>query len=462
MGHDSGLCVAKTPNSIMNIFFTHIYLLNFRLYAGICIILSMIYGRLSAFSKTAGPGILFACTAIGVSHLVQSTRAGADFGLMIVWFVILVNLLKYPFFEYGSRYANSTQTSIIDGYKQLGKPALWLYLLLTILSMFFVTGAVGFVTAGFFENLFGIDFLGDWTVVILFIACVGILAIGKYHVLDSLIKVIAIVLLVSTFTAFIFAMYNGPISPSIGFEPKQLWDVSGIFFLLALMGWMPTAVDLSSWNSLWTLERMKQTNYKPQLKETLFEFRLGYLITGVLAVIFVILGTFIFYGSGEELPNNNSDFAHKVVTLYTKTIGNWSYIVIAASAFSVMFGTIIAVFDGYSRSLQRTIELIFTKKEDKIRTKFRTFYTVFLIVIASGSFLVISQFQNNLKELVDFATVLSFVIAPIIAIFNFRLVTGKFLPKEFQPSLMLRLMSFAGIIFLSGFAMFFLILKFSS
>jgi Mn2+/Fe2+ NRAMP family transporter len=207
---------------------------------------------------------------------------------------------------------------------------------------------------------------------------------------------------------------------------------------------------------------MKQTNYKPQLKETLFEFRLGYLITSVLAVMFVILGTFIFYGSGEELPNNNSDFAQKVVTLYTKTIGDWSYIIIAASAFSVMFGTIIAVFDGYSRSLQRTIELIFTKKEDKIRTKFRTFYTIFLIMIASGSFLVISQFENNLKELVDFATVLSFVIAPVIAIFNFKLVTGKFLDKKHQPSVLLKMLSHVGIVFLSGFAIFFLIIKFFS
>ena len=112
----------------------------------------------SRFSKTAGPGILFASTAIGVSHLVQSTRAGADFGLLILGFVILATLLKYPFFEYGSRYANSTQTSIIDGYKKLGRPVLWLYLLLTVSSMFFVTGAIGFVAAGFFENLFGVDF----------------------------------------------------------------------------------------------------------------------------------------------------------------------------------------------------------------------------------------------------------------------------------------------------------------
>ena len=326
--------------------------------------------------------------------------------------------------------------------------------------MFFVTGAVGFVTAGFFENLFGINFLGEWTVVILFVVCVGTLAIGKYNVLDSLIKIIAIVLLVSTVSAFLFALYNGPVEPISGFEPKDLWDISGIFFLLALMGWMPTAVDLSSWNSLWTLERMKQTNYKPKLKETLFEFRLGYLITGVLAVMFVVLGTFIFYGSGQELPNNNSDFSHKVVTLYTETIGEWSYVIIAASAFTVMFGTIIAVFDGYSRSLQRTIELIFTKKVDRICTKSRTFYVIILTLISTGSLIVISQFENNLKELVDFATVLSFVIAPVIAIFNFRLVTGKFLPKEHQPSVLLKILSFTGIAFLSGFALFFLVTKF--
>ena len=418
--------------------------------------------KLSRFSKTAGPGILFASTAIGVSHLVQSTRAGADFGLLILGFVILVTLLKYPFFEYGSRYANSTQTSIIDGYKKLGKPALWLYFLLTIASMFFVTGAVGFVAAGFFENLFGIDFLGEWTMVILLAICVSILAIGKYNILDSLIKIIVIVLVVSTVSAFLFALYNGPIEPVAGFEPKELWNISGIFFLLALMGWMPTALDLSSWNSLWTLERMKQTNYKPKLKETLFEFRLTYFITGILAVMFVTLGTFIFYGSGEELPNNNSLFANKVVTLYTQTIGEWSYIIIAASAFTVMFGTIIAVLDGYSRSLQRTVELIFTKKEQKISTKFRTLYVIFLLVISIGALVIIFQFENNLKELVDFATVLSFLIAPVIAIFNFRLVTGKFLNKESQPSMLLKILSFAGIIFLSGFAIFFIITKFLS
>ena len=417
--------------------------------------------RIDRLLKTLGPGVLFASTAIGVSHLVQSTRAGADFGFALIAFVLLALLFKYPFFEYGSRYANVTGTSIIDGYKRLGKNALVLYLVMTIGSMFFVTAAVGFVTAGFLENLFHIEFLGIWTVVILFVICCGILSVGKYRALDGLIKIIASVLVITTVIAFFLALINGPVEKVEGFVPKQIWDQAGIFFLIALMGWMPTAVDLSSWNSLWTLERIKQTKFKPKLKETLLEFRLAYLITAVLALLFVTLGSIIFFGSGETLPNNNSLFAHKVVTLYTETIGDWSYIIIASSAFSVMFGTIIAVFDGYSRSLGRTFELLF-EKNDSIQKSFyhKKKYIFFILIIAIGSFIVIFLFGDKLKELIDFATTISFLIAPVIAVFNFKLVTGRYFEKKFQPSRWLKILSYLGIIFLTSFAVFFIVTRF--
>lgn len=417
--------------------------------------------KLDRLLKTLGPGILFASTAIGVSHLVQSTRAGAEFGFALIAFVMLANLLKYPFFEYGSRYANVTGTSIIDGYKRLGRNALVLYFLITIGSMFFVTAAVGFVTAGFLENLFQIDFLDIWTVVILFIVCAAILTVGKYKALDSLIKIIASVLVISTVTAFVLAVVNGPVEKVENFEPKIIWDQAGIFFLIALMGWMPTALDLSSWNSLWTLERIKQTKFRPKLKETLFEFRLGYVITAILAFLFVTLGAYIFFGSGETLPNNNSLFAHKVVTLYSETIGDWSYIIIASAAFSVMFGTIIAVFDGYSRSLGRTIELLFEKKESRVKSYYsKNMYISFILILAIGSFIVIFQFGDKLKELVDVATTISFLIAPVIAVFNFKLVTGKYLEKNYQPPIWLKVLSYSGIVFLTGFAIFFIVTRF--
>ena len=107
--------------------------------------------------KILGPGILFASTAIGVSHLVQSTRAGANFGFALVVFVLLANIFKYPFFEFGSRYANVTGESLIQGYRRQGLAVLWGYLIITLLSMFIVIAAVSTVCSGLMIEVFDIQ-----------------------------------------------------------------------------------------------------------------------------------------------------------------------------------------------------------------------------------------------------------------------------------------------------------------
>lgn len=413
--------------------------------------------RLVNFLKTLGPGILFASTAIGVSHLVQSTRAGANFGFALVGFIIAANLFKYPFFEYGSRYANATGESIIDGYKRIGKWMLWLYFIITIISMLFVSAAVGAVTSGFLQNLFGITYWGIYATVALFVVCIGILMSGRYSLLDSLIKIIGTVLLVSTIFAFTLALIKGPNPQIPEFVPPKIWDEGSMLFIIALMGWMPTAVDLSAWNSLWTLERIKQTGYKPSLKETLADFNLGYIVSAVLSLCFVTLGSYMLYGTETELPNSSGAFAHSIVGLYTNYIGDWSYIIIATAAFSIMFGTCIAVFDGFARSFERTIELLFLPEEENLSSK--KAYNLSLAVIGLGAFLIILFLGKHIKTLVDLATTISFLIAPLIAIVNFRLVTGNHIEKKAQPAMWLKTLSWAGIVFLSGFAIYFLAVK---
>ncbi len=413
--------------------------------------------RFINFLKTLGPGILFASTAIGVSHLVQSTRAGANFGFALVGFIIAANLFKYPFFEYGSRYANATGESLIDGYKRIGKWMLWLYFIITIISMLFVSAAVGAVTSGFLQNLFGITSWGIYATIALFAICCAVLMSGRYSLLDSLIKVIGAVLLVSTLFAFVLALFKGPNPKMPDFIAPNIWDEGSMLFIIALMGWMPTAVDLSAWNSLWTLERIKQTGYKPSMKETLADFNFGYIVSAVLSICFVTLGAFMLYGTGTELPDSSGAFAHSIVGLYTNYIGDWSYIIIATAAFSIMFGTCIAVFDGFARSFERTIELLFLPDEVNISTS--KAYNYSLAIIGIGAFLIIFLFGNHMKTLVDLATTISFLIAPLIAVINFKLVTGDHIQKEHQPATWLKALSWLGILFLTGFAVYFLYIK---
>ena len=124
--------------------------------------------------KKIGPGLLFAGAAIGVSHLVQSTRAGADFGFGLIWALLLVNLFKYPFFQYAPRYASATGESLLDGYQKLGKGVLIVYFILTFATMFTIQTAVTIVTAGVASSLFG-DFISPeiWSIIILLI-CISV------------------------------------------------------------------------------------------------------------------------------------------------------------------------------------------------------------------------------------------------------------------------------------------------
>jgi Mn2+/Fe2+ NRAMP family transporter len=412
---------------------------------------------MNKFLKSLGPGILFASTAIGVSHLVQSTRAGADYGFGLLWAVILANVLKYPFFEYGARYASATGESLIDGYKRKGLWMLWLYVGITLASMFFVSAAVGAVTAGFMHQLFGLEklFSIKITTGLVFILCIAILLIGRYKILDRLIKVIGSVLLISTLSAFFISIWQGPKSHDFSFFSAEVLDPTGpgFLFLIALMGWMPTAVDLSAWSSLWTIARAKESGYRPSLKETLNEFRFGYWLSALLAPCFLVLGAFLVYGTGQSLNASSAGFANDIISLYTENIGDWSELLIAASAFSIMFGTCIAVFDGYARAGRRVIVLL--QNKEGLNQSNSRLYSFLLLVIGGGALAIYYFFGTSLKSLVDIATSISFVIAPIIAIVNFQLVSH--LPEEAaRPKLLMRILSYAGIIFLSAFSLIYL------
>ena len=406
------------------------------------------------FLKTLGPGILFATTAIGVSHLVQSTRAGAEYGFALIGFALMANILKYPFFEFGSRYANATGKSLIYGYNKMGKGMLILYLGITLVSMFTVAAAVTYVCVGLMINLFQPPLDPSEASILLMAVCMVILLSGKFSLLDSLIKLIGAVLLISTLIAFVMTLWHGPVATWEQLVLPLELDKSNVFFIIALMGWMPTAVDLSTWNSIWTLERIKQTDYLPTLKETLKEFNIGYWITAGLSICFITLGAFLIYGSGTELSNSSAGFANQVVGMFTTTLGKGAYYFIAISAFSVMFSTCITVYDGYSRAMSETTALLLDASRKEIKT-----YKIWLVIVLTGGFIVINNFLGNFKELVDLATIISFVIAPLIAIVNFKLVLSDDLTPAEKPNLIMRVLSVLGIVYLLGFSLLFVALK---
>ena len=396
--------------------------------------------------KKLGPGLLFAGAAIGVSHLVQSTRAGADFGWGLLWALLLSNLFKYPFFQFGSRYALATHKSLLDGYAQLGKSYLWVYFFLSLGTMFTIQTAVTIVTASLASILFG--FTPDlviWTILITLI-CLFILWKGGFAILDKIIKWIIIILTLSTVIAVFLAAGQNQNNISL---TQLLPQGSSILFLAAFMGWMPAPLDISIWQSLWTLEKNKAG--KSSVKEGLFDYNIGYVITILLGVCFMGLGTFVMYGSGTSFSNSGGVFAKQLIDLYTLTLGDTVYIFIAIAAFTTMFSTTLTTLDASPRAMEKTSNLLFAK------VAFLD-YKFWIILLALGTIAIFSFLLSEMGTLVEIATILSFITAPFYAYLNLRLVTSDHMPVEHRPGKGLILLSIIGLIFLILFAISFLFL----
>ena len=153
-----------------------------------------------------GPGILMAAAAIGASHLVASTRAGAEFGWQLAWLVLAVNLLKYPFFAAGARYTAATGESLLHGYLRQGKGYLALFTGLNVIAAIASTAGVCMLTAAMLKQFIPLSI--DIVAFLVLISSLLLLILGHYKWLDGVTKVIMLILTLTTLIAVSLAFTN--------------------------------------------------------------------------------------------------------------------------------------------------------------------------------------------------------------------------------------------------------------
>ncbi len=393
--------------------------------------------------KKLGPGLLFAGAAIGVSHLVQSTRAGADFGFGLVWALLISIILKYPFFQYGSRFALATKMSLLDGYYKLGKIYLLIFFIISIGTIFTIQTAVTIVTASLATTILGDSQNLVILSTLIILLCFLILLFGNYKLLDNLIKIIILALTVSTLIALLVALIKN--SNSFNFSQVFPYKTS-IIFLAALIGWMPAPLDISVWQSLWIIEKRKSNTIS--FDEGIFDFNVGYFGTFILGICFLSLGALVMFGSSVGFSDVGSIFAGQFIELYTSTLGESVYPIIVIAAFTTMFSTTLTTLDASPRSMYKSSQLLFPKTN-------LLDYKFWLMVLSIGTICIFSFLLDEMGTLVQIATLLSFITAPFYAYLNLKLVTSNLMPSKHKPSKILISFSYVGLAFLTLFALVF-------
>ena len=405
--------------------------------------------------KALGPGILVACAAVGGSHLVWSTRAGAEFGWSLLWLVLFANILKFPFFLYGQRYTAATGESLLAGYQRQGTNYIWIFLAINVLTGTINIAGVGMLSGALLAGYGITAFTVQQLTIGLIVLCALLLLLGHYKLLDTLAKIIVTFLAIGTVVAVALAVVNRPELPS-DFTPTSPYTWTSFAFLVSLLGWMPAPVDLSAWSSLWMFSREKQTGHFATVKESAIDFYIGYFAAVVLAVLFVALGALVMYGTGETFSASGIGFSQQLVNLYTATIGEWSHLLILSAAFVTMFSTTLTCVDGYPRSLAACCALI----EGLSPKRFQQIQQIWIVVSTIAASIVVYYFVKNLLQLLTFAAIISFLTSPILAYINFKVMRGDNVPESHRPGFLLQALSWTGLAFFSIMAVGFLYVNF--
>ena len=400
-------------------------------------------GRIKHLIQSLGPGVMMATAAVGGSHLVASTKAGAIYGWQLAIVILLVNVLKYPFFRAGIQYTMGTGQSLIQGYHQMGKGYLWLFSVLSALSAVINSAALLLFSASLLGYFLPVTLPLTALAAVVLAICLGILLAGHYKALDWLSKLIMAVLIVATVSAVLVAAGKGAVVTP-GFQAPPAWSVAAIGFIVVMMGWMPAPIEISCLTSMWLKSQRKES--KVTARSALFDFNVGYIGTAILAVVFLSLGALVLHGNGQELKTSGIGFSHQLVGMYASTIGEWSRYLIAVIAFFCIFGSAITVLDGYSRALAEAQALLQERPLGCRRS-----HQIWLLLVAAVAMTILIFLTSALMTMLNFAMVMAFITTPVFAWLNYQLLVRAKLTGVLALGHKLKWLCWAGLTYLFGF-----------
>jgi len=192
----------------------------------------------------------------------------------------------------------------------------------------------------------------------------------------------------------------------------------------------------------------------------MFDFNVGYVGTAILALCFVVLGAGVLHGSGRALPASAGAFAVGVIDMYAAALGEWSRPFFGTTALMVMLSTTLTVVDGFPRALSTLVARFRSAEEPEsdVEIEHHGLYWSAVVVLGLGSVGILVGIRTRLLLLVDVATVLSFLTAPVLAALNHRAMAAS----GARPSRSMLLFSLISIVALTLFAIYYLYLRFFS
>ena len=288
--------------------------------------------------KGLGPGLLAAATGVGAGDLIATMIAGAEYGTLLLWAALLGTILKLGLGEGVGRWHVVTGTTLLDGWRQLGRWAVGFFGIYIVIWGF-VYGATAMSAVGLPLNaLFGGLPVRGWAIIA---GLVGLTLVWlqRYHVFEKFMTVLVLIKFVSVVS---IAVLVAPDLPNLfnGLIPR-LPDGSTVY-VLGLIGGVGGTITMAAYGYWMFAKGWKGTGWLSMMR---LDNAVGYIMTGIFVVAMLIVGSTILFG--QDITESDSGLL-TLGTALGERYGDWSRILFLVGFLAVTSTSLLGVWNGVS------------------------------------------------------------------------------------------------------------------
>lgn len=281
-----------------------------------------------------GPGIVVAATGVGAGDLVATLIAGSRFGYALLWAAVIGCVVKIALSEGSARYHLATGSTILAGWRSLGRWTSW-YFGLYVIVWGFIYGATAMsATALPLAALFPAIPLRAWAVGAGLLGFCFVL-FNRYETFETVMK-----LLVGTMFVIMvgLAVLVAPDLPGMSRGLTFALPEGSLFYTLGLIGGVGGTITTAAYGYWAQAKGWRGPGWLPMMR---FDNAVAYVVTGIFVVAMLIVGAELLYSAGIALEDSDRGLlglADVLADRFGRGIAILFLVGFAATSLSSLFG----------------------------------------------------------------------------------------------------------------------------
>ncbi len=290
------------------------------------------------FSKLIGPGMIVAATGIGAGDVVGATVAGANYGHMLLWAVVLGAFFKFVLNEGIGRWQLATDMTALEGWaSRLPRFVTWyfgIYLLIWTVSVgAALTNACGIGI----QNLTRGAIPAPWGAVLHSLVGATAVLIGGFKGFERIMKAL-IGLMFGTIVLCAALTFESPLQVLHGLAVPSIPHGGGLY-VLSVIGGIGGSVTMLSYN-YWIRET--GISGASHLKGMRADLAVAYAFTALFGISVLLIANHAFYASGLTITNAKA--VSGMADMLDKILGPPGFYIYSLGFWAAVFASLLGVW----------------------------------------------------------------------------------------------------------------------